>query len=896
MGINVILIGIGGIGRETLQELLSLERELSFPISLENLDIIYIDTSKPDIDIFEGYCDNFEKETGIKPNIMTFRLANISVDKALNMMKRNKPENKQIIDAIWSNNLPKGTGVGYSEAGANPPLGHLMLHYTIFNTKNEIFTKLKELINRKLGLNKEMRMDIFLISSLFGGTSGGVAIPFSAILRKHIEGISNVNFISMFFLPEPICKGARKVPPNQPLMHRHKAVTMAELKLLNLFQNERWESWIIPSPKNFEDIHLNPPRNVIYDLVFLCHEKDQNNVQLSPDDYKPYLKMAANTIISLTGKCEIESASQIIPNLKGGQNCLASYLSYNSKLIRPTLMDIYELTFLNEILLKGSEFQVALEILQDSASSQPNSKIIEDVSKFLSSEIIPDDPTAAFHNLSWIDKINYFDKDDVNDYIDSVSPGKTTIYKFKTKLEEIGNIKKNAKEWKTFYERLTITFKEKLDKKLENIINDNNKSILYAFKFLEELKRQVAKTVGSINNRITNIENNMAREKETNKSNLSLFRRNANITKRNISSYKKTLKNLITQKERLENLKIFKNKCENILEKYIEPKLKKWKEILDSLFYYTNLTSFKEEVLSKSTQSDNLTIALYKSPQEIDNKVTESFNEFIDVNFGGDKISFYQSIYSEAISNILKDSFSGNDIVFKKLYYSLLNEVSLWFFKKDYFILKQNNSKKRNDFAILQKKLPKELPTMFPYDDHCSLKRASGIKLESLISISEEPIRINETWENYRKSFNNLNEFTRQRIWLDARWNDRTLPNPEICHPQLIPFIPDALYVILYGLEQPIESKENRWYYKDFCLGNKIEDVFKYINDHKDEGKIRELLNKINSLWANFDDKKRMELVNKAIKKIKSEHPLRAKRLENLMKDNWHQQDYLVQL
>jgi len=208
------------------------------------------------------------------------------------------PEDDDVI-----NNVSNVEGCWYRrKAGYLSLFSHLEVGDDIFiNIQNKVADYMN-LIPKKDRLN----VFIFIVNSLAGGTGSGLVCPFTALLKKRLEGAFPrqqvyFNYLLITVMPEVIRKGSRTdTKEKQTHYAANTYIALHEIEYLN--SKKREKEWSVQFNVN-NSFNLKP-KETLFDKVLLISDRNTEGKTLHVNDYKPYFHMISWFLFSMARQSE----------------------------------------------------------------------------------------------------------------------------------------------------------------------------------------------------------------------------------------------------------------------------------------------------------------------------------------------------------------------------------------------------------------------------------------------------------------------------------------------------------------------------------------------------------------------------------------------------------------
>ena len=209
------------------------------------------------------------------------------------------PEDDDVI-----NNVSNVEGCWYRRKA-----GYLSL-FSHLEVGDDIFVNIQNKVADYMNLipkNERLNVFIFIVNSLAGGTGSGLVCPFTALLKKRLEGAFPrqqlyFNYLLITVMPEVIRKGSR-TDTKEKQMHyaANTYIALHEIEYLN--SKKREKEWFVQFNAN-NSFNLKP-EETLFDKVLLISDRNTEGKTLHVNDYWPYFNMISWFLFSMARQSEV---------------------------------------------------------------------------------------------------------------------------------------------------------------------------------------------------------------------------------------------------------------------------------------------------------------------------------------------------------------------------------------------------------------------------------------------------------------------------------------------------------------------------------------------------------------------------------------------------------------
>jgi len=486
-----LVIGLGGTGRETIRFLKRRFFEANNGKLPDLVKLLCFDTTE---ETNEAIQDQNSNEIVLAANEF-WNLGNYNVDRQVQSIQ-GMLEYKKIL--AW---FPKDLRPGQVDQGAQitRPIGRLSLLLKERKVRNIIREAMKSLhlIWKQRFKDTKESMDVYFISSLCGGTGSGMFIDFPYIteIAAMEEQIKSFQRIGILLLPSAFSKAL-----SSDLMMRAEANTYAALKELDYFMEQARFDYI-PWQGRERRIERRP-----FDACYLMDTTNEDELKL--ENQKAAMQLIAESLFLKINTQIGRAGAQEENNIFGGLGVLGQTAS--GKLTAYSAFGVSFATYPIEEIVKFCSNRLTKDIinsylLNDKADRQ---QITEKIVNFLKGQSISEE--AIIEGLMTEEKGSEREKININinvatfkDYSDAELVGILRSFVDSFRRDRISKFNKVIYSRREY---LFASFKENLEVKFSELINEGHKGFPYVKMHLEDIRSNYSKMQDTFKERINGIE------------------------------------------------------------------------------------------------------------------------------------------------------------------------------------------------------------------------------------------------------------------------------------------------------------------------------------------------------------------------------------------------------
>ncbi len=476
-----LVIGVGGTGHETVRYLKRRFFETNNGKLPDLVKLLCFDTTA---EISESILDQNGNEVLLSTNEF-WNLGGYNVDRVVQNIQ-GMVEYKEIIS--W---FPRDLRPGQVDQGAQitRPIGRLSLLLKEKRIRAIIREAMKSLhlIWKERYRNTKENMDVYLMSSLCGGTGSGMFLDLSYIvnLAASDEKIKSFQKIGVFLLPS-----AFSTKLSADLMIRAEANSYAALKELDYFMETAKFNYI-PWKGKLKKIEKKP-----FDACYLMDTTNEDELKL--EDQSSAMQLIAQSLFLKISTQIGRAGAQEENNIFGGLGVLGK--SASGKITAYSAFGVAFETYPVDEIIRFCSAKLTREIIQENLlnCAVDEELIDEEAEKYLKGRAIQ--PDLIIERLMTEEKDGKMEQiavrigaDRFKDYADAELVGVLKSFVDGYRRERMTRFNKIMSSKKDEIESL---FSEGLDEKYHELMAESYKGFPYVRKFIAEVQADISQKQG----------------------------------------------------------------------------------------------------------------------------------------------------------------------------------------------------------------------------------------------------------------------------------------------------------------------------------------------------------------------------------------------------------------